>query len=167
MASFLEYRKKLNVKYRNIGSRPKEATVSTQNQTVVSKAVQTNTPTTKASTGGTSEFEKYRQKLRAKYMTTSFTSDSVNKWFTDSQAALKDMQTFYESDAASKYSTTYGGDAAARVKKLYDQADEVYNWLKANKDSLSNYDELNNQPVHASRCERVPGVDVNSLPVSM
>ena len=26
---------------------------------------------------------------------------------------------------------------------------------------------MNDPPVHASRCERVPGVDVNSLPVSM
>ena len=33
--------------------------------------------------------------------------------------------------------------------------------------AILDVNELNNQPVHASRCERVPGVGVNSLPVSM
>ncbi len=33
--------------------------------------------------------------------------------------------------------------------------------------AILDVNELNKQSVHASRCERVPGVDVNSLPVSM
>ena len=134
MASFDEYRKKLNSKYgaKTVKNSEEEAS-STPTPTVTVTSDFSGTP-----------FDEYRQKMNTKYRTDKTDEEGISKWFSDASKAMQSMH-IYNSNNSGRYVADYGGSDAVRIDELLSSSSDVYNYLLNHKDELDNFDELDKQ----------------------
>lgn len=134
MASFDEYRKKLNSKY---GAK----TVKSSEEEVPSTST---SPVTVTSDFTGTPFDEYRQKMNTKYRTDKTDEEGISKWFSDAAKAMQSMH-IYNSNNGGRYVPDYGGSDAVRIDELLNSSSDVYNYLLNHKDELDNFDELDKQ----------------------
>lgn len=135
MASFDEYRKKLNSKYgisstNNSEEEKKKGQSSTKNTSAPSASSFAGTP-----------FDEYRKKMSDKYLADKIDASGVDSWFTKAGTAMQDMDV-YNKNNSGRYMPNYGGTAGVTIGELLDSSDDVYHYLQNHKDEFENYDEI-------------------------
>ncbi len=68
-------------------------------------------------------------------------SSYVKKWFTDASSTITSLQTYMKNNDG-KYNTNYGSEYASKIGELLDSTDKVSAYLRYNKDSIEDYDNL-------------------------
>ena len=76
--------------------------------------------------------------LLEKHKETDITIDTANEWFEQAKKVVTDLS----KEDTSKYSTNWGGQSLETANKLRAQAEDVWKFLYNNKESISNYEEM-------------------------
>ena len=132
MASFDEYKSKLDGKYK----KKKEVEKSTSNSN-------SSTNNNKTSSSQNNDFASKRKELQSKYLTSSLDSNGANEWFTEARSVLNRLQS-NRSDP-STYTTSYGGKDIESARKLLESSHDVWKYMYSNKNSLTNYKDLDSE----------------------
>lgn len=139
MASFDEYRKKLNSKYGISSTNNLEEEKKKGQSSDVNTPARSSAPSTSSFAG--TPFDEYRKKMSDKYLADKIDAQGVDKWFHDSGIAMKGMDRYYESNNG-LYVTDFGGAEGVRIGNLLDSSDDVWNYLQNHKDEFENYDDM-------------------------
>lgn len=130
MASFDEYKAKLDSKYKK--KKEEEKSESPSKSTV--------TTNNKVTSPEDDSFEAKRNKLQSKYLSSSVDAEGANNWFAEARAVLYNLGN-NKSDASS-YTTNFGGSDIDAARKLLETSNDVWKYMYSQKDNLDNYKEL-------------------------